>query len=102
MARGGSAGEPKAAGLSDSCRARKRMLNGFAVRRGAACLSLARVVFGAILGMGLPWSLSEKAAADADMFWRLVLTRSGPPGTKMIHYLLSLIVARAGRKAMTY
>jgi hypothetical protein len=40
MARGGPAGGPKATGLSDSGRARKRMLNGFAVRRGAACLTL--------------------------------------------------------------
>jgi hypothetical protein len=46
MASGGSAGETK-----------------------AGPPHLARAVFGAILGMGPPWPLSAKAAADADMLW---------------------------------
>jgi hypothetical protein len=58
MARGGSAGEPK-----------------------AGPPHLARAAFGAILGMGSPWLLSAKAAADADMFRRLVLTQTGRRGS---------------------
>jgi hypothetical protein len=48
----------------------KRMLTASSAAR-ADLPHHARAVFGAILGMGPPWPLSAKAAADADMFWRL-------------------------------
>jgi hypothetical protein len=46
---------------------------GQASRRGAgaACPHLAQAVFGVTLGIGPPWPLSAKAAASADMVWRL-------------------------------
>jgi hypothetical protein len=32
-----------------------------------------------IAGSGLPWLLSEKAAAATDIIWRLLMTHSLPP-----------------------
>jgi hypothetical protein len=76
MARGGSAGEPKAAALFGQASCLKTHADGSAARHGAACPHLARAVFGAILGMGPPWPLSAKAAVIADMVWRRQLTQA--------------------------